>query len=660
MLSYGKTRLLDQFDPRRSLRVRLGLTVGSTTFIMALLISYFIGDVSRQRLQADKGQALSELAYQMVDKLDRGMFERYRDIQILATLDVVRDPEYSPSNQQVVLEKLQSTYPDYAWIGFADTQGIVQSSTRSLLQGQSVEQRPWFINARTQPFVGDVHEAKLLAKLLPTDANGQPLRFVDVAMPVHGVDGALRGVLGAHLSWTWAQEVERSLLAPIEQRQQVEILVLDRDGVVLLGPQPLQAQQLTLPTLNLNAASTGAISTERWPDGNTYLTSVWRSQGYRTYPGLSWTILVRQPTDVAFAPARELQMQFLRWGTLSGVLFGVLAWLLAGRIVRPVRQMSVAANRISQGGTDRLIPRFSGNDEIVQLSTSLNTLVTTLTEQEQALRVANTQLLAELEERRQAEAERDRLYREAQDAIKARDEFLSVAAHELKTPITNLLGFSQLMLRQLGKGGAPDPQRLQRSLTAIDLQSKKLAHLVSQLLDISRIEAGRLVLNQESVDVAALVEGVVAAQQASTQKHSLIVRTVPTTACVDPLRLEQVLTNLLDNAIKYSPDGGPITVSLQMSADTIQISVCDQGLGIAAEHRPHIFDRFFQAHAKGYYGGMGLGLYISRQIVELHGGQLEVNFPSLGGTEFVITLPTNTAVVHQGETYEPHTTHSVR
>jgi signal transduction histidine kinase len=124
--------------------------------------------------------------------------------------------------------------------------------------------------------------------------------------------------------------------------------------------------------------------------------------------------------------------------------------------------------------------------------------------------------------------------------------------------------------------------------------------------------------------------------------------------------MEQVLTNLLDNAVKYSPDGGVVEVDVQMvTSDTLHIAVRDQGLGISPEYRPYIFDRFFQAHAKGYYGGMGLGLYISRQIVELHGGRLQVCFPSNIGTEFVITLPINTPIVHQGATYEPNSTHSV-
>jgi PAS domain S-box-containing protein len=235
-----------------------------------------------------------------------------------------------------------------------------------------------------------------------------------------------------------------------------------------------------------------------------------------------------------------------------------------------------------------------------------------------------------------------RLYREAQDAIQTRDEFMSVAAHELKTPITSLRGYAQLVLRQLDRDGVLDPVRVKRALEVIDQQSDKLANLVSQLLDVSRIEAGRLVLDRQVVDVSSLVENVVTAAQASTTKHTLTMRSpIWVRALVDPLRLEQVMTNLVGNAIKYSPRGGGIDIQIDVARpDTLRITVTDQGIGIAPEHRAYIFDRFYQAHGPGHFGGMGLGLYISRQIVELHHGRIEAEFPSEGGTRFVVTLPT--------------------
>ena len=229
----------------------------------------------------------------------------------------------------------------------------------------------------------------------------------------------------------------------------------------------------------------------------------------------------------------------------------------------------------------------------------------------------------------------------AEAAVRGRDEFLSVAAHELKTPMTSLRGFVELLLHQLDRRGQVDPERLRRALRTIDQQSIKLSRLVDQLLDVSRIEAGRLTLDRQDVDLARVVEQVAAAAQAGTGAHAIVVAAPPALpALVDPLRVEQVVTNLLDNAIKYSPGGGPIEVEVSRPAAAMaQLAVRDHGLGIAPEHRAHIFDRFYQAHGDGHFSGMGLGLYISRQIVELHGGHIAAEFPPDGGTRFVVALP---------------------
>jgi signal transduction histidine kinase len=245
--------------------------------------------------------------------------------------------------------------------------------------------------------------------------------------------------------------------------------------------------------------------------------------------------------------------------------------------------------------------------------------------------------------------ENAQLYRQAQtaiqtaeDAVRAREEFLSVAAHELKTPVTSLRGFAQLTLRALDQDVDIDRVRLRHALTIVDQQSDKLRRLVAQLLDISRIQSGRLALELRTVELAQLVSDIVASMQNSSPSHVLSVAVTDNTqVCIDPLRIEQVITNLLDNAIKYSPQGGAVDVSVSaVNADHVEVAVRDYGPGISLEHRSHIFERFYQAGSNaGHAAGMGLGLYISREIVELHGGSIEAQFPEDGGARFLFTLP---------------------
>lgn len=244
------------------------------------------------------------------------------------------------------------------------------------------------------------------------------------------------------------------------------------------------------------------------------------------------------------------------------------------------------------------------------------------------------------------------LYQEAQKAIRTRDDFLSIAAHELKTPVTSLRGYTQLLQRQFRKEATLDPAQvsLQRKLDIIELQSQKMSKLIGRLLDISRLEASKLTLERQATNLVGLVEQALSNLQTGASLHTLNldVKLAPAesrsiTAMVDPLRIEQVVVNLLDNAVKFSPEGGEIRVEIGLSvidaSTMVRVSVTDQGVGIPVEQRDHIFDRFYQAHSEGHLGGMGLGLYISHQIVELHGGQLVAEFPDGGGTCFVFTLP---------------------
>lgn len=251
-------------------------------------------------------------------------------------------------------------------------------------------------------------------------------------------------------------------------------------------------------------------------------------------------------------------------------------------------------------------------------------------------------LAEDLTRRAALAADNARLYQAAQAAIAARDEFLSVAAHELRTPITSLRAFAQLILRRMDRRQPLDPGQVERALQTIIQQADKLTRLVSQLLDVSRIEAEKLVLQREATDFSQLVESVVATVQSSAPDHTLVVRTPgPLPALLDAVRIEQVVVNLLDNAVKYSPDGGPIEVVVtQPKAGWVRLAVRDHGIGIPAGNRDRLFDRFYQAHPGGHLGGMGLGLYISRQIVQLHQGRLTAEFPRGGGTRFVVDLPT--------------------
>jgi PAS domain S-box-containing protein len=230
--------------------------------------------------------------------------------------------------------------------------------------------------------------------------------------------------------------------------------------------------------------------------------------------------------------------------------------------------------------------------------------------------------------------------RQIEEALRLRDEFMAVAAHELRTPITSVMGQSQLALRQLSRDASIDKSRISRSLEVIVRQSSKLSQLIAQLLDISRLESGKLTIERERADLVPVVSQVVDNARLLGTPHELSVEAPSLLeADVDALRFEQVVTNLVTNAIKYSPEGGAIDVVLRATERDVELSVRDHGIGVPPEKRARIFERFYQAHGDSHQQGLGLGLYIGRQIVELHGGQIRVEFPDDGGSRFIVTLP---------------------
>ena len=222
---------------------------------------------------------------------------------------------------------------------------------------------------------------------------------------------------------------------------------------------------------------------------------------------------------------------------------------------------------------------------------------------------------------------------------KRKDDFISIASHELRTPITVLRGFAQLLARQLDQQGIQEPVSM---LKTMDAQISRLVRLVDELLDASKIQAGRLDYEEEPVDLDTLVHETIEMLQASSPKH--ILRVSGATHAVilgDKDRLGQVLTNLITNAFKYSPQANRVDIILSTSEKAALISVRDYGVGIATTHQKHIFDRFYRVHDSNNktFKGLGMGLYIAHDIVKRHGGDLTVESEEGKGSTFIVSLP---------------------
>jgi PAS domain S-box-containing protein len=253
------------------------------------------------------------------------------------------------------------------------------------------------------------------------------------------------------------------------------------------------------------------------------------------------------------------------------------------------------------------------------------------------------ELVEDLGRRAAVAVDNARLYRQAQEALKLREEFLSIASHELKTPLTSLQLQVQILERFVHQRppAALASERARHILEGADRQIKRMSKLSADLLDVSRIAGGRLGLERSSVDLGELATEVVERFRAETGAVGVTLNLKiqqDVTGQWDAFRLGQVLTNLLSNAIKYG-GGNPIDVEVTAAGAKALLVVRDRGIGIAPEHHTRIFDRFERMTSASSYGGLGLGLYITAQIVEAHGGTIRVDSEPGAGSTFTVELP---------------------
>jgi len=254
--------------------------------------------------------------------------------------------------------------------------------------------------------------------------------------------------------------------------------------------------------------------------------------------------------------------------------------------------------------------------------------------------------LEELADRAGTAVDKARLYTEAQEALRTRDEFLSIASHELKTPLTSILLNLQDVLRKirLTKSDIPEVNELVKMVEVSINQSYRMSRLINDLLNVSVAATDRLQIEKDKVDLVPLIKGVISGFRVKLREYGVKVKFEHKDRVVigkwDKIRIEQVVANLLSNAIKYG-NKKPIKITLSSTAESAIIKIIDQGIGIKSADQTIIFERFKRAVSHKDYSGLGVGLYISKQIIEAHKGTLKIESTQGKGAVFSIILPRN-------------------
>ena len=341
-------------------------------------------------------------------------------------------------------------------------------------------------------------------------------------------------------------------------------------------------------------------------------------------PSAGWKVFVEQPESAAFAPLRgKIWRTALLIAAFVAAAIG-LSILLARRLVRPIKRLQVAAEAIGAGAYDERI-ELDRKDELGALATAFNQMAERVQE-----------LITGLERR---VAERTRAL---EVASQHKSDFLANMSHELRTPLNAIVGFSQVLKQKLfGQVNEKQDEYLDDILSSAD----HLLALINDILDLSKVEAGQVELERDLFSLReALERGVVMVRERATKNGvQLVLALDPSVDLVegDERRIRQVVFNLLSNAVKFTPSGGRVGVSTEKENGEVRIAVRDTGPGIAAEDQARIFEEFQQARDTNGERpeGTGLGLALSRSLVELHGGRIWVESEPGHGSTFTFTLP---------------------
>ena len=336
------------------------------------------------------------MAVQLRDKIELDLHERYSDLVVAAALSQQYMARQQTTDVSVLLNTLAKNFSSYAWIGLTSAEGTVLASTGDLLKGVNVAHRPWFQEAKDKPFLGDAHEALLLEEKLNNNSD-TPLRFVDVAVPIEDSQGNFNGVLGAHLYLDWVASLGESLLAPLQERLDAELILADRNGVVVVGPPGSVGQSVDESLLQAAKSErpgylTLPMALEKGNAATDYLVGYSQLRDRQEYTTFNWLVLVRKPASQAFLPADNLRNTLIVSAALLALLLIVFASTTARRTTQPLLQMAREADQLDPDNPSTLIQLRDDYEEVRVLSSVLRDLIQRLARKTHQMNELNASL----------------------------------------------------------------------------------------------------------------------------------------------------------------------------------------------------------------------------------------------------------------------------
>ncbi len=419
----------------RSLRQRLIMIFGGVSLLLGLVSSVVIENRATQTLTSLGQDKLEEISRSIARVMSQSLVERRREIDLISRLPTLTLEDWQTESVRTIIDAVKQGYRPYAWMGLSDINGRVIVASDGLLEGVDVSARPWFIRGKERLFTGDVHEALLLARhLQPSASPSEPLRFIDFAAPVRNSQGEIIGVIATHAHWTWIEAVIKESVSQEHTSHQIDVFLVDRAGQVLYTLSRTREVEL-FGTSSASGALNLTLTEDMFKE---YISARAAIVG----PGsedLGWSIVVRQPREIALASVSILHQQMLWLGIGLSLLLVVLADRAAVRFSRPLQDIERTASQINAGKEDvNFSVKSSGIRELDSLSLSLAGMTHTLITRKTALQDLNQSLESQV------------LARTA-DLTEANRKLESLASTDGLTGLANRRQFDKILLEEIAR-----------------------------------------------------------------------------------------------------------------------------------------------------------------------------------------------------------------
>lgn len=374
-------------------RNRMIAFFGISSIFIGLLVILYIVHIINIKLIEDKKTFLENTSKIISNKVADILFERNREILLLSKSPLFYDKQLNTQNIREKLKQIENTYPIYSWIGIADANGIVKVANNNLLEGADVSKRPWFINGSKESFIGDIHEAVLLSKLLQKPQNGEPLRFIDFASPIKDSDNNLLGVVATHINWDWLSQQIKTYLPNDLSKQAIEVFIVEKNGKVIY---PFDSMGTVVIPNGVLTKEGSSIQT--WSENEEFLTNSYKIIS-NTTTNLGWNIILRQPISKVFESVNQLHKTFLIIGAILILVNILIVYWISKQFSKPIENLVEIANLIKDGNEQIEFNVSTKISEISLLSNSLKTMLNSLISKKHQLENMNTILEHKVQER---------------------------------------------------------------------------------------------------------------------------------------------------------------------------------------------------------------------------------------------------------------------